>query len=230
MICRKDVSEDRAAQSDSRAEMAQRLRDLREARGLTIQTVADRAGIAISTVSKIERNLMVPTYDRFVRLARALEVELADLFGEGGRKFEPGGLVIARHGDTVAMETEGNRFDVLFPGVAHITMTPMICTLTPLAQMDGVSPAGHPGEEFLLVLEGQALVRLDGVEDVILGAGDSLYFDSVRPHFYAGLGDTAARVLIVGANLEHHRLSAVRAGAQDRDGGQGGGQDEGTRG
>ncbi|MGR3586168.1 MAG: helix-turn-helix domain-containing protein, partial [Pseudooceanicola nanhaiensis] len=40
-----------------RARMASRLRRLREARGLTIQAVADRGGIAISTVSKIERNL-----------------------------------------------------------------------------------------------------------------------------------------------------------------------------
>ena len=63
-----------------RARMASRLRRLREARGLTIQAVADRGGIAISTVSKIERNLMAPTYDRFTRLARGLGVDVAELF------------------------------------------------------------------------------------------------------------------------------------------------------
>ena len=78
------ISED----GNSRAQVAERVREIRRKKGLTIKDVATRSGLAISTVSKIERNLMAPTYDRFSRLADGLGVDVSELFMAKGEPFE----------------------------------------------------------------------------------------------------------------------------------------------
>ncbi|MGR3373847.1 helix-turn-helix domain-containing protein [Pseudooceanicola nanhaiensis] len=180
-----------------RARMASRLRRLREARGLTIQAVADRGGIAISTVSKIERNLMAPTYDRFTRLARGLGVDVAELFAEESSRFETGGVAVARRGEFGYHETENYSYEMLFPQVRGKAMVPMMGTLKPLEQMRFDRMVSHGGEEFLLVLEGRVIVQLADRDDVLLDQGDSLYFDSGRGHLYASALDAPARILVV---------------------------------
>ncbi|OWU86736.1 XRE family transcriptional regulator [Oceanicola sp. 22II-s10i] len=181
----------------SRARMATRLRNLREAKGLTIQTVAERGGLAISTISKIERNLMAPTYDRFARLARGLGVDLAELFVEDGTRFEPGGVAVARRGEYGYHETENYTYEMLFPAVRGKRMVPMMGTLKPRERMQVDRMVSHAGEEFLLVLDGRVRVELDGMEDVVLDTGESLYFDSARGHLYASAQDAPARILVV---------------------------------
>lgn len=194
----KETSED----VTDRARMATRLRRLREERGLTIQTVAERGGIAISTVSKIERNLMAPTYDRFTRLARGLGVDVAELFVAEGSRFETGGVAVARKGEFGYHETENYTYEMLFPQVRGKTMVPMMGTLKPLEQMKFDRMVSHPGEEFLMVLEGRVRVQLEEREDVVLDQGESLYFDSGRGHLYASALDAPARILVVCTQLD----------------------------
>jgi transcriptional regulator with XRE-family HTH domain len=177
--------------------MAERLRRLRETKGLTIQTVAERGGLAISTISKIERNLMAPTYDRFTRLARGLGVDVAELFVDEGDKFEEGGVSVARKGEFGYHETENYTYEMLFPDVRGKSMVPMMGTLKPLEQMRFDRMVQHEGEEFLLVMEGRVQVQLDGRPNEVLDTGDSIYFDSGRGHLYASALDRPARILVV---------------------------------
>jgi transcriptional regulator with XRE-family HTH domain len=53
----------------------QRLRELREAAGLTQQQLGDAAGMAYQTVAKYERGASIPTWPVVVRLADALGVD-----------------------------------------------------------------------------------------------------------------------------------------------------------
>lgn len=186
----------------SRARMAERLRQLRETRGLTIQTVAERGGLAISTISKIERNLMAPTYDRFVRLARGLGVDVAELFVEKGKSLQPGDVGIARAGEFGYHETENYTYEMLFPDIRGKRMVPMMGTLKPETDMRFDRMVSHPGEEFLMVMEGRVKVRLEEREDVILDTGDAIYFDSGRGHLYASALDRPARILVVCTQFE----------------------------
>lgn len=184
-------------ENQSRLELAQRVKALRETRGLTIQTVAARSGLAISTISKIERGLMAPTYDRFSGLARGLGVDVSELFSERGDAFETGALEVARSRDFGYLETENYTYEMLFPDVRGKAMIPMRGTLKPLEKMQFDRMVSHPGEEFLMVLSGRVVVQLEGREDVTLNQGDCMYFDSGRGHLYAADGQDEARILVV---------------------------------
>ena len=57
-----------------------RVRELRKARKWTLQQAASQAGLARSTLSKIERGQMSPTYDALKKLATGLEISVPQLF------------------------------------------------------------------------------------------------------------------------------------------------------
>jgi transcriptional regulator with XRE-family HTH domain len=55
-----------------------RLAELREARGLTMQQLAEKAGTSLYSVSKLERGERAPSFFLAVCLARALGISLDD--------------------------------------------------------------------------------------------------------------------------------------------------------
>ncbi len=189
------------AASGRRARLGERLRQLRRERGLTLQEVATRSGLAVSTVSKVERGLMAPTYDRFSQLAEGLGVDIAELFSEQGERFRPGEFAIARRGEYQLHETENYVYEMLFPEVWGKAMTPMMGDLRAYETMRFDRFVSHPGEEFLLVLSGRVTVSLEDMAPVVLETGESVYFDSRRGHLYAAAGSEGARILVVCARL-----------------------------
>lgn len=187
---------------EARHRLGARARAMRKKQGLTLQAVADRAGLAVSTISKIERGVMAPTYDVFSRLATGLDADVATLFEDAGTEFAAGGLAVSRRGEFGYHETENYTYEMLFPQLRGKSMVPMLGTLKPLEKMRFERMVRHEGEEFLFVLEGRVIVQLEDHLPVIVDAGESLYFDSRRGHLYASADRERARILCVCTKLE----------------------------
>lgn len=81
---------------DVHARLAARLRGLRAARGLTLDALAERAGVSRSMISLVERAESSPTAAVLDRLAAGLGVTLASLFADEAR---PGASPVARRAD-----------------------------------------------------------------------------------------------------------------------------------
>ena len=137
------------------------------------------------------------TYDRLSQLARSLDVDLAAFFNAEGQSFEPGSFAVARKGEFERQETSNYVYEMLFPDVWNKAMTPMMGSLKAREFADFEDFVRHPGQEFLVVMEGRVTVFVEGREPVHLSAGDSIYFDSAVGHLYASDGDRDARILVV---------------------------------
>ncbi|MFN3955144.1 MAG: helix-turn-helix domain-containing protein [Pararhodobacter sp.] len=185
-----------------RAEFGRRLRELRRARGWTLAALAERSGLAVSTISKAERGVMALTYDRMLNLARGIGVDMAEFFTSDGAAFAPGSFSVAPRGTFRRQETRNYVYEMLFPEIRNKAMVPMMGTLKAHDIMDFDDFVRHPGQEFLLVLEGAVTVYAEGKAPVTLRQGDSLYFDSARGHLYASAGATDARILVVCTEAE----------------------------
>jgi transcriptional regulator with XRE-family HTH domain len=59
--------------------LAGALRHLREARGVTQEEVAHRAGLTVTAVARVERGRTDPAWSTVLRIADALGVSLAEL-------------------------------------------------------------------------------------------------------------------------------------------------------
>jgi transcriptional regulator with XRE-family HTH domain len=68
-----------AVAADPLDQLASNVRAAREALGLTQETVAHRAGLALSDVGRIERGQRDPGVRVLVRLARGLDTTAAEL-------------------------------------------------------------------------------------------------------------------------------------------------------
>ena len=180
-----------------RIAFGQQIRRLRREKGWTLATVAERSGLAVSTISKAERGVIALTYDRLAQLAQGLEADMAAFFTAEGSRFEPGGFAVARKGEFSRQETANYVYEMLFPELWQKAMTPMMGTLKAHDIKDFEEFVRHPGQEFLLVLEGVVTVHLEGRDPVVLSEGDSIYFYSARGHLYASDEDRDARILVV---------------------------------
>lgn len=180
-----------------RAEFGRRLLHLRRERGWTLSELSERSGVAISTISKAERGVMALTYDRMAQLAAGLGVDMTELFTPEGHSFAPGSFSVARAGEFHRQETRNYVYEMLFADVRNKTMTPMLGALKAHDVLDFDEFVRHPGQEFLLVLEGRVTVHVENRPPVILQAGDGIYFDSAMGHLYASDGERDARILVV---------------------------------
>ncbi|PHP65311.1 XRE family transcriptional regulator [Zhengella mangrovi] len=186
-----------AKTESQRSEFGQQIRRLRREKGWTLAHVAARSGLAVSTISKAERGIIALTYDRLAQLAHGLETDMAAFFASEGGRFEPGGFAVARKGEFSRQETRNYVYEMLFPELWQKAMTPMMGTLKAHDIKDFDDFVRHPGQEFLIVLEGTVTVHLEGRDAVVLNEGDSIYFDSARGHLYASDEERDARILVV---------------------------------
>ena len=60
--------------------LGEKIRKLRKQKGISQETLADKAGIERSYMGAIERGERNPSYDKLVSIARALNVSPAELF------------------------------------------------------------------------------------------------------------------------------------------------------
>ncbi len=72
------VSNDHALENIS-SEVIRLLREQRERRKLSMNTLAERSGLSQSMISLVERGLRNPTLDTMLRIAEVLEVDLGKI-------------------------------------------------------------------------------------------------------------------------------------------------------
>lgn len=186
---------------------------LRKQAGLTLSDLAQRCGISISAVSKIENGQVSPTYDTILRLAKGLEVAVADLFREAPPPAaSEARLTVTRAGEGVPHSTAAYDYEMLCAGLASREFSPFLTRIRAhdLAEENAVLDH-HDGEEFLYVVSGAVILHSEHYAPLTLGAGDSCYFDSRMGHALTSASDDDALVLWIATSL-HGSLQSAATG------------------
>lgn len=174
-------------------QIAARIRDLREIAGLSQETVAGELGLTLADYLRYESGQEDLPVSLLYQLAARFGVELSTLLtGEEPRLHA---YCLVRKGKGVAV---GRRsmygYQNLAYNFSHKRAEPFLVTVEPGA--DTVHLNSHPGQEFNYVLEGTLKLVIDGHE-LVLEAGDSLYFDSNLNHGMVAVGGQPARFLAI---------------------------------
>jgi transcriptional regulator with XRE-family HTH domain len=185
----------------------ERIRLLRKRLGLTLSQVGERTGLAVSTLSKLEKGHASLSFDKLMALSKAFGVEMSELLDATAHAPDPGeatgfGRRVIQHvGDGQLVETDSYRQLFLAGELLRKKCTPILVELRARtleafhAEFGGL--IRHPGEEFAYVLEGTVEFHSELYAPVRLAAGDSLYFDSEMAHAYLRAGDETTRILSV---------------------------------
>ena len=179
------------------SQLGQCLKAARQARGLTLKQVAERTGMALSTLSKVENGLMSLTYDKLLQLTSGLKMDIAELFSPTGSRPEQGRPVTARRsisraGQGYAVSTEFYTYIYQCTDLIGKRMVPILAEVRARSLEEFGPMLRHSGEEYFLVTSGSVEVHTEFYAPEILHEGDSIYLDSTMGHAYLNAGQEAA--------------------------------------
>ncbi|CAO3358856.1 Predicted transcriptional regulator [Azospirillum melinis] len=178
-----------------------RLKRIRQQKELTIQAVAEKAGIAKSTISKIENDQLSPTFDVLQRLAVGLGIDLAQLFSSDLGSPPAGRRSITKAGGGDFVETKEYVYEALATELSCKKIFPLKATIRARSLEEFGGWVKHEGEEFLIVVSGEVRVFTEYYEPATLKVGDSIYFDSQMGHACVSIGPEDAQVIWVCSQL-----------------------------
>jgi transcriptional regulator with XRE-family HTH domain len=177
-----------------------RVRALREAMGLSLRDLGERAGVSAPMLSQVERGETSPTLAVAAKIAAGLELTLSQLL----RLDEGEHVAISRAGGRRALERGGHRIEELTPPLPGQRADVSLHTLDAGATTGGRDdpPMHEPGSrETAVVVDGQVRFVCGGRADDLAG-GDSVTFDADLPHHFENPGpDEASFYAVVAAGL-----------------------------
>ncbi len=181
------------------ARVRRRLRELRTERGLTLQQVAARASIDLSTLSRLEAGKRRLALDHIPALAAALAVSADELLGARppqdprvrGRPREFDGMTmwpLTHRGGAGGLHA----YKIL---ISAKRRTPPDTELLPV----------HEGHEWLYVLDGRLRLVL-GAEDLTIEPGEAVEFTTWTPHWFGALDGPVELIALFGPHGERLHL------------------------
>ncbi|MDR1826941.1 MAG: XRE family transcriptional regulator [Methylobacteriaceae bacterium] len=181
--------------------IGQVLRERRAYHGWTLADLSERSGISKSTLSKIENDLISPSYQSILQLCAGLNIEIGDLVaGSTGRDDAPKPLTGRRsvsYGHTgLTMGDDHFTYTYLCTEIAHKRIIPAVIDVrvNSFHDLDGLW--NHVGEEFIYVLKGEIELHTEFYETTVLKQGDSAYFDTTMGYAYVAAGGQPAQILV----------------------------------
>lgn len=178
-------------------DLGARVRQLRKARNWTLEQAATQAGLARSTLSKIENGQMSPTYDALKKLAIGLEISVPQLFTQPQRGQVIGRMAVTRMGEGAAHPTATYEHELLAEKLTKKQMLPYRARVRARSMDEFDGWVRHDGEEFLYVLTGVVQLYTEFYEPVEMRRGDSAYYDGSMGHNVISVSDEDATILWV---------------------------------
>lgn len=189
------------------ATMGDRLRQARNARGLSLRGLAEVVGVSPSLISQVETGRAKPSVNTLYALATELGISLDTLLfmdtepPATGAEPEAAGEPLETSLPHDPVQRAASRSSIrLGSGVVWERLTTEsirnVDFLHVTYEVGGESsPADafqrHQGQEWGYVLTGTLMVRI-GFDDFLLQPGDAISFDSATPHRLFNAGDTPA--------------------------------------
>jgi len=180
--------------------LGQKIKTLRQRKGLSLQQMADKSSLSVPLLSQIESEVVAPPVATLLKISRALNVNIGYFFQEEEsgkravivRKNERKQVFRRIHEDPSKV---GYYYESLAYPKADKHMEPFQVQFEVKKKEDLIF-FNHKGEEFVFVLEGQLECSYED-ETFILDPGDSLYFDSGFPHAFRAVGKKSALAIDV---------------------------------
>jgi len=178
-------------------DLGARVRDLRKARGWTLAQAAGQAGLARSTLSKIENGQMSPTYEALKKLASGLEITVPQLFTPPSVGPCAGRLAVTSSGDGAPKATTTYEHELLAEALTRKRMLPYRARIRARRMEEFDGWVRHDGEEFLYVLTGVIRLYTEFHEPAEMRRGDSAYYDATMGHNVISISPEDAMILWV---------------------------------
>ena len=166
--------------------IANRIKELRQRRKMTLDQLSSLTGLSKGYLSRIENSSRPPPLFTLDAIARALGVDSTFLI-VGTDKLEESNICLVRNDERRSVEREPNPYKYTYEALAYKkpgkNMEPYLITV---GFHRDIVEYQHQGEEFFY-----------GEKSFLVKEGDSLYFDASVPHSGVSISDQEAKILCI---------------------------------
>ncbi len=196
--------------------VGERLREARQRRAVSVRSLARELGVSASLISQIETGKSQPSVSTLYAMTTALGISVEDVFasvpagdasvvGGAGLAEAVGGLPgtvlaalgaargqrvgpVVRPGDRQVLQLDSGVTWERLGQLPHPHVDFLLITYEPGGSSSSESGLmRHGGSEYGYLLSGELVLTL-GTEELRLGPGDAISFDSSTPHRYRNDG------------------------------------------
>lgn len=179
--------------SEEIKQLANRIRELREISGYSVEAVAKLVGVSVDVYKAYEESGVDIPISVLYKLANEFKVDFTEILTGKSPKLYT--YCAIKKGKGINIDRyPGYHFESLAYKFKHRIMEPLIVTVEPDNEEHRL--VVHTGQEFNYVIEGTVMVEF-GDESVILEEGDSIYFDPTLPHGQKAVNGKRAKFLTV---------------------------------
>jgi transcriptional regulator with XRE-family HTH domain len=183
-------------QEDIIIQISNRLKEIRKEKNVTLQELAESAGVTKSMLSQVENSRSVPSLTVLLNLIKALDIDLNEFFRNMTLQ-ETGGVILKKKTEYQSFEKEnaiGFHYQRLFATTVHdYHIDFVLLRLQPGAQRP---PVVTNAFEFKYVIKG-SVEYIIGDKTYIMEEGDSIFFDAKALHNPQALNQHEALLLVV---------------------------------
>ncbi len=173
-----------------------KMKALREARKMSLTDLSQKSGVQMATLSRIENLKMVGTLDSHINIAKALGIDVTELYKDIGKQPKIAEFNKPDNRSDVFTHSEHSSYEILTKNVLQKKMMPVLIRIDSRGRTNREQSQAN-ADKFVFVLEGNIEVAV-GDQKFPLSKNHTLYFDASLPHAFINKGKTAAKVLCVG--------------------------------
>ncbi|QAR33210.1 XRE family transcriptional regulator [Geovibrio thiophilus] len=161
--------------------IGERVRKIRNQRGLTLQDVASYTGFSKALISQIENNVVTPPINTLSKIAKVLNVKMTYFFEE---EIDYNDYHIVRRNDRKLIFREGVKHGYIYEELAkvHGFENLEIYMVTIKESGSDKKLFNHEGYEYIYLKRGKINLYLNN-EVIEVEEGDSIAFNSRIPHY-----------------------------------------------
>lgn len=180
--------------SELNREIGSRIQGVREINGYNLEEFARQLDISPKLLEQYEKGEVDIPVSALHDISGKFDVSMTELLTGEAAKLSIYSVV--RKGKGVGIERrEAYDYKALAYNFADRKIDPYLITVEPKGEDEPIHMTSHSGHEFHYCLEGQVKTVVAKYE-VVLGEGDSIYFDSTYPHGLVAMGDKPAKLLV----------------------------------
>jgi len=170
-----------------------KIRELRTARKLSLQSLADRSNVSPAAIHKVERGNMMPTITTLLKLAAALDRPISYFVDEEDASPEYVVYTPAAERRKVYTAHKGIELEGISGPYGQYFVASAIAEVAPGAS-SGDKPLRHPGEELLYLLSGTIEVQV-GDQLIRMTRGDAVHFRTDHDHAWRNPSKRPAKIV-----------------------------------
>ncbi|SMC57825.1 helix-turn-helix domain-containing protein [Pedobacter nyackensis] len=175
-----------------------RIKEIRKEKSITIQELADRAGVSKGLISQIENNRTIPSLPVLMNIVHSLNIDLTEFFKDISASSHPEKVFVIRAGEYTPLKKEAAKgFSYQRVLTRNIHGGPVDFVLLELKKGARRNKmVVTDAFEYKYLVKGKIDYLIED-KNYILEEGDSIFFDGRLGHNLSNIGDSDAIMLVV---------------------------------